>query len=195
MRILFAAAEAAPYAKVGGLGDVAGALPKALRRLGHDVRVVMPRYRRLGAGTNDLRPAPDGASYPVAGSPDSARLHETTHDEVPVYFVEHDGYFGRNQIYGYPDDTERFLYFSRAALLALGRLGWSPDVIHCHDWHTAIIPHWIRTDPALPVRARAASVLTIHNLAYQGWFDPADLNPAWINPATGLAPSTGSPIK
>jgi len=84
--------------------------------------------------------------------------------------LENQRYFGRDQVYGFPDDTERFLYFSRAALAACEPLGWCPDVVHCNDWHTAIIPHWMH---AQHLGNGGASVITVHNLAYQGAFDPA----------------------
>jgi starch synthase len=171
---------------------VAGALPKALRLLGHDVRLIMPRYRRMTLGAHEVRPSVGGASFAVSGSDESARLGETTSGDVPVYLVENDGYFGRDQIYGYADDTERFLYFSRAALAALEPLDWTPDVVHCNDWHTAIIPRWMRVDTGLPEAARsAASILTIHNLAFQGPFDPSEQNPAWIDPAHLYAQGDG----
>jgi starch synthase len=179
LRILYVAAEVAPFVKVGGLADVAGALPKALRELGHDARIIMPRYRQIDEARYGLRPALDGKTFPVPGSPEAAGLFEAESGGVPVYFVANERYFGRDRVYGEEDDVDRFLYFCRAALAALEYLGWEPDVVNCNDWHTAIIPHWMRTKGLAP---SAASVLTIHNLAYQGGFNPAAY-PQWIEPS------------
>jgi starch synthase len=111
---------------------------------------------------------------------------------VLTYFVGNDRYFGRDGVYGFPDDVERYLFFCRAVLATPERLGWIPDVVHTNDWHTAIIPHWMKGAQDLPqwVR-RAASVLTIHNLAYQGGFDP-DAFPAWIDPTSLQQRENGS---
>jgi starch synthase len=179
LRILYVAAEVAPFVKVGGLADVAGALPKALRELGHDVRIIMPRYRQIDGARHGLRAGLAGEAYPVPGSSEVASLFEAESSGVPVYLVANEHYFGRERVYGEPDDVERFLYFCRAALAAVERLGWMPDVVNCNDWHTAAIPHWMRTRSLVP---SAASVITIHNLAYQGGFDPAG-HPDWIDPS------------
>jgi starch synthase len=104
-----------------------------------------------------------------------------------VYFVANERYFGRDRVYGEDDDVERFLYFCRAALAVLDALGWEPDVINCNDWHTGIIPHWMRTRGLAP---SAASVLTVHNLAYQGGFDP-HAYPEWIEPSAIYQRSDG----
>src|SRR3989442_10215272 len=114
--------------------------------------------------------------------------------EVPVCFVANDRHLGRDNVYGYPDDTERFLYFCRAALAAVDALGWAPDVVHVNDWHTAVIPHWMRRGYDLPGSFRsAASIITIHNLAYQGGFDPQPYPREWIDP-TALDPrANGAP--
>ncbi len=178
LKILYVAAEVAPFVKVGGLADVAGALPKALRELGHDLRVIMPRYAQIDGAKYGLRPALDGKRFSVPGSGELATLFEADNSGVPVYFVGSDRYFGRDRVYGEPDDVERFLYFCRAALQAVEQLGWQPDVVNCNDWHTAVIPHWIRTHG---VTESAASVVTIHNLAYQGGFDPNAYPPEWID--------------
>jgi starch synthase len=183
MKILFVAAEVAPFAKVGGLADVAGALPKSLCALGHDVRVIMPRYGSVDGARYGLRDELDGSTVHVPGSSEAAGLQVGEMGEVPVYFVANDRHLGRDNVYGYPDDTERFLYFCRAALAAVDALGWTPDVVHVNDWHTAVIPHWLRGGYDLPASVRgAASVITIHNLAYQGGFDPALYPREWIDP-------------
>ena len=161
---------------------MAGALPRALRALGHDVRVVMPRYGTIDGDRHGLRDVGNGDALSIAGSLERARLFEADSGGVPTYFVGNERYFARDGVYGFPDDIERFLYFCGAALAAPERLGWAPDVVHANDWHTAIIPHWLKMPPALPEWAcSAASVLTIHNLAYQGGFDPASYS-AWIDP-------------
>jgi starch synthase len=170
LRILYVAAEVAPFVKVGGLADVAGALPKALRELSHDVRVIMPHYRQIDDARYGLRPALDGKTFAVPGSAELAGLDEAESGGVPVYFVSNERYFGRERVYGEPDDVDRFLFFCRAALEALQRLDWQPDVVNCNDWHTAAIPLWMRTRG---LGGSAAAVITIHNLAYQGGFDPA----------------------
>lgn len=179
LRVLFVAAEAAPFVKVGGLADVAGALPKALRALGVDVRVIIPRYRQIDGERHGLRPALGGAAIPVPGGAETATLFEAESGGVPILFVWSERYFGRDRVYGEADDAERFLFFCRAALAAVERLGWQPDLVHCNDWHTAVIPHWLRTGR---VQLEAATVLTIHNLAYQGRFDPLAF-PDWIDPS------------
>src|SRR5438270_3654982 len=116
MKILFVAAEVAPFAKVGGLADVAGALPKALCALGHDVRVVMPRYASIDGNRYGLRAEASGSAIDVPGSSERAQLELAEMGDVPIYFVDNAHYFGRENVYGYPDDVERFLYFGRAAL-------------------------------------------------------------------------------
>jgi starch synthase len=173
LRILFVSAEVSPYAKAGGLGDVAAALPKALRLLGHDVRVFMPRYGRISPERYALSRAAEVFQVALPDRAEPAGLSLTTLDGIlPVYMIENDRYFNRESIYGYADDGERFLFFCRAALEAARQLRWQPDIVHCNDWHTAIIPNILKTSfETDPFYAKAASVFTIHNLAYQGIFD------------------------
>ncbi|MDE3077334.1 MAG: glycogen synthase [Chloroflexota bacterium] len=172
MKILIAAAEVVPFAKVGGLADVTGALPKALRRLGHDVRVVMPKYQRIQDEKFGIRGLLDRVDVPMNAHHEPASVKQgVIADGIPVYMVDSDKYFNREGIYGYDDDDERFIFFSRAALEMLPALDWQPDVVHCNDWHTAIIPNWLNTvyrdDPRYK---QIATLFTIHNLAYQGIF-------------------------
>jgi len=173
LRILFVSAEVAPYAKVGGLADVAGSLPKALHALGHDARIMMPRYGGVDAARYDLQPIPGAFAVPLPDRDEPAGLWVTTmNGGVPVYAVESERYFAREAVYGYPDDGERFVFFCRAVLQALKHLDWEPDIVHCNDWHTAIIPNLLRTAcEGDPFFAEMATVFSIHNLAYQGIFD------------------------
>ena len=172
LNILQFSAEVVPFAKTGGLADVVGSLPKALKQLGHDVRVVMPRYGRVGIEKFGLKQKL--APFPVPlgeGNEPTAVFEGTIGDGVPVYFVENPRLYDRDGIYMYPDDAERFIFFCRAGLELCKQIGWQPDILHCHDWHTAMVPNWIKTiykdDPFF---AHAATVYTIHNLAYQGIF-------------------------
>jgi starch synthase len=172
LKVLMLAAEAVPFAKTGGLADVAGALPKAIRALGHDFRVALPRYGRIDPAQFGLKEVLPAFPVPMNKHMEEAAIWQGTigHD-VPVYFVENAKYYDRDGIYMYPDDAERFVFFCRSAVEMLSRLGWCPDVIHCHDWHTAIVPNWLNTiykdDPLF---ANTATLYTIHNLAYQGIF-------------------------
>ena len=172
LRVLMLAAECAPYAKTGGLADVIGGLPKALRRLGVDARVALPLYGTIDASAHGLTtltsyvPVPLGAgSLPASIAYDDAR-------GFPIYFVGNERLFGdRTDLYGFEDDGERFVFFCRGALEATRVLGWRPDVVHCHDWHTGLVPNWLRLPLADdPHFERMASVFTIHNLEYQGHF-------------------------
>ncbi len=173
LKVLMLSAEIWPFAKTGGLADVVGALPIALRALGHDVRVVMPRYGRIDPAQFNLHKALDPFPVPFdSTSADAAVLEgKLFTSDVPAYLIENKHLFDREGIYMYPDDAERFVFFSRAALEMLKRLNWQPDIIHCHDWHTALVPNWLRTLYAAdPFFANTATVYTIHNIAYQGIF-------------------------
>lgn len=172
MKILMLSSEAVPFAKVGGLADVVGSLPAALHALGHDVRVVIPRYSRISPERFGLTTLIDDVSVPVDGTAQAARIMAHAPDGgVPVYFVDAERYFGREGVYGYQDDGERFVFFCRAALEMLRRLGWQPDVLHCHDWHTGMVPNWLKTIYAGdPFFAHTATLFTIHSLQYQGIF-------------------------
>jgi len=172
LNVLMLAAEIVPFVKVGGLADVVGALPKALHALGHDVRLVMPRYKQIDPErfhlTTVLEDVPISmGSYHVKVSV----CQGTIGDDISVYLIDAPRYFERENIYGYTDDGERFILFCRAALEVMRVLDWSPDIVHCNDWHTGIVPNWMHTlykdDPFF---AHAATVYTIHNLAYQGIF-------------------------
>ncbi len=172
LKILLVAAEVAPFAKVGGLADVAGALPKALKAMGHDVRVVMPRYGSIDVEKYGLRRIVSNLGVPLAHQPVNADVLEgRIGGEVPIYFIENQQFFGREGMYGFWDDDARFIYFSRAALEMLRPLDFRPDVIHVNDWHTAVIPNMLtRLYAGDPFYADIATVLTIHNLAFQGVF-------------------------
>ena len=174
MRILFAASECAPFAKAGGLGDVVGALPKALHTLGHDVRVVLPRYQFIATWNKERHLNPLGV--PLADGEAWCGVLESRlpGSDVPVYFIEHDALFYGNQPYqgygGSIQDMARFALLSRASLQLCRFLDWAPDVIHVHDWPTAWVPILLNTVENQPPFQSTATVMSIHNMAYQPRF-------------------------
>ncbi len=159
-----------PLAKVGGLGDVAGSLPRALVQRGLDVRVAMPLYASIAR--EGLVPVARDIEVPWPGGTQRASVWRTDVRGVTVYLVEHDGSFGRANVYGFDDDTDRFLLFCDALLAAAPRLGFAPDVIHAQDWHTGPLFTRLAASPGHPW-ARCGRVYTIHNLALKGPFDGA----------------------
>ena len=171
LNILVLASEVAPFAQVGGLADFAAALPKALRKLGHDVRVALPRYRQIEGEKHGLKPL--GGFFQVKLGVESRRsaAFETTlpGSDVPVYFVWDKHFFHRDGVYGFDDDPQRFAFFGRAILTLIEKLDWRPDVIHCNDWHAAMVPTLLDTACyEYPFYANTATVFSIHNLGYQG---------------------------
>jgi starch synthase len=179
LRILFVASEAAPFAKTGGLGDVTSALPRALRSLGHDVRVLVPRYRGVELHAAEIKTVVPRLPVPLGDRMVEGALQETeTSAGVPVYFLAQDQYFDREGLYGtgdgdYWDNCERFVFFCRGALESVIALGdvWRPQIVHVNDWQTSLVPVYLKTlYRDHPVLRSLASVLTIHNLAYQGVF-------------------------
>jgi len=171
LKVLFLSAEAVPFAKVGGLADVAGALPKALRGLGHDVRLMIPRYGSIRSSQFQFEKV--GKPFPVPAGPGEERVHlvRTMVDgELPVYLVWDEKFFShRERIYGFDDDPQRFAFFNRAVIASLPTLGWMPDIVHANDWHTAMFPTWLAYEGRyLREYQHMASLFTIHNLAYQG---------------------------
>lgn len=188
MNVVVVASEAVPLAKTGGLADVAGSLPRALERLGHQACLILPCYQRVWRAGLPLRASGLTLRVPVGARVVEAHVHQAAlpGSDVPVYLIDRPEYFERAHLYGqdgkdYPDNCERFVFFSRAALEAIRLLGLRPDVIHCNDWQTALIPVYLeemyRRQPAL---ATVGTLLTIHNLAYQGNFWH------WDMPLTGL---------
>src|SRR5574341_1544938 len=175
LKILFLGAEVAPFAKTGGLGDVVGSLPKALRAMGHDVRVAMPAYREIEAayhaGKWDLTPMPWDWRVPTGAGLLPAGLLEgrLPGSDVPIYFIAERNLFDRPEIYGYADDPYRFSFYCRGALDLIPALHWKPDIIHAHDWHAVPALTWLATTGQSDDRYRGIpSLFTIHNLAHQG---------------------------
>ncbi|MFA5927687.1 MAG: glycogen synthase GlgA [Candidatus Margulisiibacteriota bacterium] len=172
LKILLASSEVHPFAKTGGLADVAGALPKALRKLGHEVYVVMPAYRSVKAGTV----VQQNLSVQMGGQTKKFSVRQALFPDsnVPIYLIDHKPYFDRDELYqdkgkDYPDNPERFAFFCLATLELLKKLNWAPDVIHCNDWQTALLPVYLKTTYKNdPFFKHTATVFTIHNLAYQG---------------------------
>ena len=176
MKVCFIAAEAAPFVKVGGLGDVIGSLPKALRELGVDARVILPLYssidrERFGLKYKAYQFVDLGWRHSYCG------IFETEVDGVPCYFVDNEQYFNRDSIYGQADDGERFAFFSKAALEILPALDFKPDVVNVNDWHTALSVVYLDV-----LKSREAefykdmkSVLSIHNIEFQGRFNPYEM--------------------
>jgi len=182
VKVLLVSAEVAPFAKVGGLADVAGSLPKALANRGLDIRVLMPKYRQVIESGQDLWRAVPGCPVAMAGWESGCALDESRlpGSDVPIYFVEHHDYFEREGIYGppgsaYPDNLERLTFLCRAALAVLEPLNWQPDVIHLNDWHTSLLAvYTLGQEPA--------TLFTMHNVGggYQGAFGSEQV------PVTGL---------
>jgi len=175
LRILMIAAEVAPFAKTGGLGDVAGALPKALAAMGHDVRVVTPAYpaqeRAAASGASGIAALTGELAVPTGAGPIPAGVLRGTlpGSDVPIYFIAHRQLFERANIYGYDDDPYRFAFLGRAALELSGALNFRPDLVHAHDWHGAPAILWLATAGASDPRfSGVATLFTIHNLAHQG---------------------------
>ncbi len=171
LRILFLSAEAVPFAKVGGLADVAGSLPKALRGLGHDVRLMMPRYGTISSDKFGLEKIGEPFRVPAGAGKEYVHLIGTTMGEdLPVYLLWNEHYFtSREKVYGFEDDAQRFAVFGRGVLGALKLLEWKPDLIHANDWHTAVVPTWLDVDGWRdPFFRDIGTLFTVHNLAYQG---------------------------
>jgi starch synthase len=177
MKVAFLASEVIPYAKTGGLADVAGALPKYLSGLGADVRVFMPLYREVRKKNLTLAPVLADAVLELGGKKVPFSVFEHRAAGVSVFFIDRPDYFDRDQLYGtpsgdYPDNGERFAFFSRAALETMRTTGFRPDVVHGHDWQAALAFAYLKFAYADdPFFARTRSLFTIHNLAYQGLFD------------------------
>jgi len=176
LKILYAAAEVVPFAKTGGLADVAGALPKVLAEMGHDVRIVMPRYSQIDGAKYGLRPITDEFSIPHGHDWIDISIEQSdTIPGVPTYFIRNDYLFDRNSLYGQGDDDHRFIAYSRGTMEMFEKIGWMPDVISCNDWHTGLMPVYIKTLYAnRPGFRDIGTLFTIHNLAYQGVF-PRDV--------------------
>lgn len=177
MKILYVAAEAVPFAKTGGLADVAGSLPKALKADGVDVRVIMPKFGKIPeAYRNAMEHVYDG-ELPVAWRKKYVGLDKYELDGVTYYFVDNEEYFNREGFYGYDDDAERFSFFSRAVLDLLPAMDFWPDVIHTNDWHAGLVNVFLKLEHMGDARyEHIKTVYTIHNLKYQGVF-PKDVMP------------------
>jgi len=181
VNILMLSSECVPYAKTGGLADVVGALPKALRQLGHQSMVVLPLYSSIDRVRLKIEPVLSPMGVWMGDRQEWCAVHRADMDGVPVYFIEFEQYFNRWGLYhdaafrDYADNARRFAFLTRAGLQLCKDLGFKPDIVHAHDWQTALaaaylkIWHW--DDPIL---GQAASVLTIHNLAYQGVYPATD---------------------
>lgn len=171
MKILFAAAEAAPFVKTGGLADVIGALPKALRQSGHDVRIVLPKYQEIPQSFTEMLMHRGEVIVPVGWRQQYCGIEELIYEGIPVYMLDNEYYFRRDGIYGHYDDGERFAFLNRAVLEILETIDFAPDILHCHDWHTAMIPLFLQAFYRdQPFYKGIHTVFTIHNLLYQGLF-------------------------
>jgi starch synthase len=174
LKILMITSEAIPFAKSGGLGDAVSALAIALSRLGHDVRIFMPRYYFIDR--DKLSPLEGGMGVPIGSEEHWTGVFESTLPDsiVPVYFLDFEKYYGRTGVYGsssqaeYPDNPERFALLSRAAFQLCRKLSWIPDIMHAHDWPSSLVPVYLSTIERNTEFRETASALTIHNLGYQG---------------------------
>jgi len=170
MKVLLGAAEVRPFVMTGGLADVAGALPKALAALGHDVRVMLPKHARIDAEKTPMELLKKGVTSGVGGERVGFDLYAS--DAIPgvtTYLVEAPAFFHRRGLYGERDDAKRYGFFCRAVLDSLAALEWTPEVIHCHDWHTALVPVYLKRVFQHDERYRGmATVLSIHNFLHQG---------------------------
>lgn len=175
VKVLFASAEIVPFASTGGLGDVCAALPKALAKKGISVFRIMPLYRSIDRGRYRLKLVDTVLDIPLGSSCFQARVFEQTFENVTTYFIHCPEFFDRDGLYGddfqaFNDNYERFLFFQKAVVALLDQFSMKVDVVHCNDWHTGLIPFFLRYGiNGLPRFGKEKTVFTIHNLAHQGW--------------------------
>ena len=171
MKILYVASEAAPFCKTGGLADVAGSLPPALAANGDDVAVILPLYDMIGQQWRDQMTFRGNIYVDLAWRHEYCGLFSLEYQGVTWYFVDNERYFCRGQLYGEGDDGERFAFFSRAVVALLPMMDWMPDVINCNDWQSALVPIYLKDEATRWDEVRGiGTVLTIHNIEYQGQF-------------------------
>lgn len=196
LNVLMLSSEVEPFAKTGGLADVSSSLPKAIKSLNHEIRIMMPRYGSINERQCQLHelarlkeiPIPLGRKQLLASVKSSFLAN--SHSKIQVYFLDNSTLYARPGLYvspdtkkDYPDNDERFFFFNRGTLEILKKLGWKPDIIHCNDWQTGLVPVYLKTlyrDD--PFYADTRTVFTIHNMAYQGVFPKSSFE------ITGLPP-------
>ena len=193
MKILYAASEAVPFCKTGGLADVAGSLPAALRAEGAEIAVILPLYQKVKEQFGDRLTFLGYDYVDLAWRHAYCGLFSLEEDGVTWYFLDNEQYFLRPELYGYLDDGERFGFFSRAVVRMLDKLKFWPDVIHCNDWQTALIPVYLKDDGVREERYRSIrTVVTVHNIEYQGRYgletmgDLFGLDHGWADDGTIL---------
>jgi starch synthase len=197
LNILFVSSEVDPFAKTGGLADVSGALPQTIRALDHEIRVIMPRYGSINERKSRLHQMIrlNDIAIPVGSKTYHATVKssfiQNNQVKVQVYFIDNADLFGRTGLYVHPetkkdyhDNDERFIFFDKAVLELLKRLGWQPDIIHCNDWQTGLIPAYLKTVYKNdPFYAETRTVYTVHNMAYQGVFPKSSFAKTGLPPA------------
>jgi starch synthase len=185
MNILMVASECIPFVKVGGLADVVGTLPKYLKELGHNVKIILPKYKSIDGKKYNLQTLPFRLNVQLGKSTESFRIkYCKTKDKIEVYFIENMHFFNRIGVYGnagldYSDNKERYIFFCKAVLESVKALMFRPDIIHCNDWQTGLIPAYLKTNLKNDGFFWSTScVFTIHNIAYQGQFSACTIEEA-----------------
>ena len=201
LKILMVFSEVAPFSKTGGLGDVGGALPKALKDLGHDVRIITPQYQSVNERKYILRDVIRLQNIPVALGSETLQVNVKSaflpNSKVQVYFLDYKPFFFRKGLYvdprngkDYPDNDKRFILFCKGVLETLSKLHWQPDVVHCNDWQTGLVPFFLKTlYKGNPFFSNTHSLFTVHNFAYQGNFPPSSLPLMGYDGSLGLEES------
>lgn len=177
MKVLFVASEGVPFIKSGGLADVIGSLPQALKERDVKVKVVLPLYKEISEKYKDKLKFKTHINVKVGWRDKYCGIFKMKHDDISFYFIDNEQYFNRDGLYGYFDDAERFAFFSEAALAILPVIDFKPDVIHSHDWHTALVNVFLKSHFLYDEYYKDMKTLfTVHNLHYQGVFSKSILN-------------------
>jgi starch synthase len=171
MKVLFAVSECVPFVKTGGLADVAGALPKELKKLGTEVRVILPNYSSIPNKLKDSFQFQTAINVQVGFHSQYCGILTAEHEGITYHLIDNQFYFYRDSLYGHYDDGERFSFFTKAVLECIPHLDFVPDVIHCHDWHTGMVNFLLDAHyRGIPLYKDIKTVFTIHNLQFQGIF-------------------------
>lgn len=188
LRILFAAPEVDPFVKAGGLADVARALPLALKKLGHDVRIVMPQHYRVDEPRHHFKTLIEKTAVQMDSERINFSVKETRLNTIPIYIVDNKGFFrSRSAVYGYVDDSLRFAFFCKALLKIPELIEWKPDIVHANDWLTGLVSNYLKTSfKKSETYKHTKAIFTIHNLSYQGTFNRLTLRPEEIDSGGSL---------